>query len=226
MSRFCRAHRAHFYARGGLWLVIVSRSAQAREGNRTASSKCRDPQCMPIRRRTTTQCSRQKRRDRGDDACHPEGVRHIRDNDLINRIHWLFLLAALVLLYQTAQLLKFCGIELLALDEAHEKTVHRTAKEAINHVPNCVARCLLSGQHWCIVIGPAPQSPPYPSFTMKNIEHRLHRGVRQFRRSGEFLLDRLDVGRTAVPQHIHDLQLERRKLLWIFAYRPFYLLTC
>src|ERR1700730_460918 len=57
------------------------------------------------------------------------------------------------------------------------------------------------------------QSPPHPSFAMKNIEHRLHRGVRQFRRSAEFLLDRLDVGRTAVPQYIHDLQLQRRELL-------------
>ena len=32
--------------------------------------------------------------------------------------------AALVFLYQAAELLKLFGIELLALDEAHEKTVH------------------------------------------------------------------------------------------------------
>jgi hypothetical protein len=40
----------------------------------------------------------------------------------------------------------------------------------------------------CIVIGPAPQSSPNPSFAMKNIEHRLHRGICQFWRSGKFLL--------------------------------------
>src|ERR1700721_26050 len=109
------------------------------------------------------------------------------------------LLAALVLLYQTAQLLKFCGIELLVLDEAHEETVHRTAKESINHVPDCVACCLLSGQHWCVVVRPAPQSSPSPPFPFKHVQHRLHGGVCQSRRSGKFLLDRLDVGRTAVP---------------------------
>src|ERR1700751_5062382 len=98
------------------------------------------------------------------------------------------LLAALMFLYQAAQLLKLLGIELPALDEAHEETVHRTAKEAIDHFTDCVTRCRLSGQHRCIVVRPAPQSPPYPSFTMKNVEHSLHRGVRQFRRSGEFLL--------------------------------------
>ena len=55
------------------------------------------------------------------------------------------LLAALLLLYQAAQLLKLFGIKLLALDEAHEETLHRAAKEAIDHVPDSVARRLLSG---------------------------------------------------------------------------------
>ena len=38
--------------------------------------------------------------------------------------HYVVTIAALVFLYQAAEFLKLFGIELLALDEAHEKTVH------------------------------------------------------------------------------------------------------
>src|ERR1700691_4453144 len=87
---FCRLNRARCCDRLGTCLVIVSRTTQTRKGKQHSKQQSRNPQCMPMRRRATTQCSREKHCDCRDDACHPEGVRHIRDNNLINRAHWAF----------------------------------------------------------------------------------------------------------------------------------------
>src|SRR5215469_9850091 len=87
---FCRLNRARCCGRLGPWLVIISRTAQTRKGKQHSKQQSRNTQCMPMRRRAATQCSRKNHCDCRDDACHPEGVRHICHNDLINRIHLAF----------------------------------------------------------------------------------------------------------------------------------------
>jgi hypothetical protein len=126
---------------------------------------------------------------------------------------WLIIVIALLpkLFKKLIQPGEFFGSEMFSLDEAHDEALRRASEEAVDHIADCLANYLASGNGRLIKVGAIPESPFDLTLAMKDVKHGLDSGVSKVTR--EALLNGLHICSAGLPQNIHDLELETSPVL-------------
>ena len=100
----------------------------------------------------------------------------------------------------------FFGVDLAALDQAHDQVLAGAAEHAVDEVSYGVRRGFRFGHRGGVLEGAAAELALELALAVQDVQHRLHGGVGEVLR--ERGLDGGGVGGTDAPDGLHDLQLE------------------